>query len=192
MTERSNKFWRLHRDNAVAIAAIIGTIAAIGGAVFAYLQLSNQTSAQKKAEVQGQAEDISAVAIGEDGARFNKEPYVAGTRIGIYNKSSTPVNHVVVTLVTNDRSGLGLESEQKRESQRYVRALPPGEFEVEVSAGWHGMSAQPGVELAFEDQSGRSWLRRATGTLVQIHDPVSYYGLPNPMDWGSAVPLRGG
>lgn len=190
MTLRASKV--VNRENAVAIAAIVGTVAAIGGAVFAYLQFYTQASEHSRVELRGQAEDISAAVIGEDPTRFNREPYIAGTRIGLYNKSNAPVRDVVVTLVTNNHSGRELPQESRREFQRYVGSLPPGESEVEVSAGWHGMFAQPNVEIAFIDQSGRSWLRRADGVLEQIKDPASYYGLPNPMDWGEATPVRGG
>jgi hypothetical protein len=174
------------------MAAIVGTIAAIGGGLVAYLQLSNQTSAQRKGELQGQAERISAAVLGEDPTRFAKEPYTAGTRIGLYNRSDAPVSHVVVTLVTNERSARGYDAELRREAQRYVLTLPPGKSEVEVSAGWHGMSAQPGAEIAFVDQGGRGWLRRSDGVLTKIASPVSHYGLQEPMGWGEAVPAATG
>ena len=46
------------------------------------------------------------------------------------------------------------------------------------------MMRRPGVELAFADRSGNSWLRSAKGQLSAFHgEPVAYYGLPLPVGW---------
>jgi hypothetical protein len=192
MAPPSGKIWSRYRENAVAVAAIVGTVAAIAAGLIAYLQLSDQTSTQKKGELQGQAESVSAAVLGEDPSRFAREPYVAGTRIGLYNKSDAPVRHVIVTLVVNNRSARGYDSELQREDQRYLLVLPPGKSVVEVSAGWHGMSAQPGAEIAFVDQAGRGWVRPSGGTLLKIASPVAYYGLSEPLGWGEAAPAHSG
>lgn len=152
----------------------------------AYFQSRGQASTQSKGELRAQAERISAAVLGEDPARYRREPLTAGTRIGVYNNSDATINHVVVTLVIGDRGARDYDPELRHEAQRYLLFLPPGKAEVEVSASWHGGSAQPNA--AFVDQSGRSWVRESDGALKKIGSPVSYYGLPDPMAWGEAVP----
>ena len=68
--------------------------------------------------------------------------------------------------------------------QRDLLDLPLGRFEVNVSGDWAGMSARPGVELAFTDGNGRNWLRSANGRLISIAKPAAqYYGLEEPLGW---------
>jgi hypothetical protein len=79
----------------------------------------------------------------------------------------------------------------KQEFQRYLTAIPPGEYETQVSPGWAGMFRRPGIELAFTDHAGRNWIRYANGMLVQIKQaPASYYRLEEPVGWLQPEPLK--
>lgn len=98
-----------------------------------------------------------------------------------------PVSHVIVSLVVNGQTALEqtkLFGGGKDPYQFDLGQLPRGHSEVEVSGGWAGMSAQPGVELAFTDANGRNWIRYASERLIQIHLPADdYYRLDEPVNW---------
>jgi hypothetical protein len=48
------------------------------------------------------------------------------------------------------------------------------------------MSSRAGVEIAFQDSAGRSWIRDYRGALRQLKgDHVSHYGLSEPLSWRS-------
>jgi hypothetical protein len=142
------RLWGHHRENAVAVAVIVGTLIAIAGVVIAYLAFRDQATTQSKAqvaqhsaEVRAQAEQVSATTLaGNDGFPITMQPSGrAVTRIGLYNRSQTPVYNAVVTLVLVQGAGAkrGIEEtrpELKYLFQRDLSAIPPGESEVQVSS----------------------------------------------------------
>jgi hypothetical protein len=66
----------------------------------------------------------------------------------------------------------------------FVGLVPPGRIEDRIPfAGW-GMHLRFGVELAFQDASGRNWLRQGTGNLVEAEcEPVELYDVALPVPW---------
>jgi hypothetical protein len=199
------RVWSQHRENAVAIAVIGTLLVTIVGVAIAYFALRDQTTtetkaqaAQRAAEARAQAEQVSAAPIaGAGGLPITDE---AGgksvTRVGLYNRSSIAVYNAVVSLVlvqgAGPRKAVELsEPTLKQEFQRYLTAIPPGEYETQVSPGWAGMFRRPGIELAFTDHAGRNWIRYADGMLVQIKQaPASYYRLEEPVGWLQPEPLK--
>jgi hypothetical protein len=190
--------WTRLRENAVAIAAVATLLVGIAGVLIAYLTLSNQTATESQAQAQrqsaerrDQAEQVSAAPIaGREGVPISHEPDGREvTRVGLYNRSNVPVYNAVVTLVLVQGAGPHAAVELtdpslRSEFQRYLTAIPPGEFETQVSAGWGGMYRRPGIELAFTDHAGHHWIRYASGQLVEIkQEPSQYYKLEQPVSW---------
>jgi hypothetical protein len=142
----------------------------------------------RAAEATAQAERISAGTIAGQ-SEFPQTEYPNHrlvTRVGLYNRSSAPIANAVVTLVLVQGAGpkLGVQLTDphlRREFQRDLSTIPPGEWEVQVSPGWAGMLRRPGIEIAFTDQAGRNWVRYSSGLLEQIHEsPAAYYRIQPP------------
>ena len=79
---------------------------------------------------------------------------------------------------------------EKQEFQRDFGAVPPGQYETQVSNDWAGMMARPGIEIGFRDSNGRWWVRYANGQLVPLRtSTAAYYSLEQPVNWVSLKPL---
>lgn len=190
--------WARHRSNAVAIATVLGTATAIVGVWLAYQSFRDAGTARKEDQttqatvrLRSQAEQVSAAPVAGAGG-FPLIDTAKGpiTRIVVDNRSSAPVTRAVVSLVLIQGGGARTGRELSRVQgpgdpyQRDLIAIPPGRSFVEVSGGWAGMGARPGVEIAFTDADGHNWVRASDGSLRGIAQaaPV-YYGLAAPLDW---------
>ena len=97
--------------------------------------------------------------------------------IRISNQSFSPAYRCVATFVINEQNG----SHYPAEYRRILTALPPGEWQLTAPRGWRGMSARPGVEIAFTDAHGVHWLRNAVGQLHESPiDAIKHYGVELP------------
>ncbi len=192
-------WWTSYRETFAALATIIVVPAIFVTLLIAYFTFHNQLSHESHEEAlrqrvadRAQAEQVSAVPLSGRDAGFPSESPTHGepyTRIAMYNRSATPVYNVVVTLVLVQGSGPRTANELtelrlKQMFQRYYSTLPPGEYEARVSGDWVGMMARPGIEIAFRDSGGRSWVRFANGILTETPaEPVAYYHLQEPIGW---------
>jgi hypothetical protein len=197
--KRISELWAKSREHLTAIATIIVVPFVIAGAIIAYLAFRDQAvhdskeeAAKNTAAIRAQAEQVSAATIAGEGG-FPMSGSV--TRVALYNRSIAPVYKVVVTLVLVQGAGPRYATEMtrpdlRREFQRYYTSLVPGKYEAQVSAGWGGMMARPGIEIAFTDSNGRSWARYANGKLVRLpQPPEAYYRLEEPVNWVSPKAL---
>ena len=106
------------------------------------------------------------------------------TPLILLNRSDEPVYEVVATLVLI-QGGAARRGEDYIPSgyRRVISILPPGRWRVNVDGGWAGMSRRPGVEVAFTDRAGITWIRRATGMLEEVKMPaIDHYGLDRPQE----------
>jgi hypothetical protein len=167
------------------VATVAGLLVAIATAVIAYLAFRTQPKSPS------QAEQVSAAVIapGELGTE--------SARIGLFNHSDHPVTRAIVTQVyvgNGPKSASEYPNQELlRDYQRELIEIPPGESEVRLQGLIvpNTLAPQPGVEVAFIDQGGAYWLRRANGTLTRIKEaPESYYHLVEPLPWESARPLE--
>jgi hypothetical protein len=122
------------------------------------------------------------------------------------NSSDEPVTSVIVYYVWAQGAAwrTGEEAERRFQSSRepdgygdintiraLVQNLPPGRFWVTVDGPENApMQGQLGLEIAFTDSAGQSWVRRAGGELVALdQSPIVHYGVALParyqrlLDW---------
>jgi len=121
-----------------------------------------------------QASKISAWVLVKEKQRENDI-------IVVSNQSGMPVYDAIVTFTIKDYDGRN--SPKGASGYRHkLRTLPPGNWQFLAPEGWRGMSAYPGVELAFTDASNRHWLRTSRGYLkpLRCSDPIKYYGIILP------------
>jgi hypothetical protein len=157
-----------------------GTIAL---AIFALAQIAIERRARRRTEHRVQAEHISAWPHSYWGSSTD-------TSLVLHNGSDSPVYRAVVSFVfiqgAAPHSGRELMANRDLVGQfvRTFAVIPPGRHFTTVPGGWAGMMRRPGVEIAFVDQAGVSWLRTAEGRLSEIRqEPVDYYGLSRPVSW---------
>jgi hypothetical protein len=114
----------------------------------------------------------------------------SGTPLTLLNRSDEPVYEVVATLVMVQGAGAHRGEDWVPPGyRRTLSVLPPGRYRVLVESGWAGMSARPGVEVAFTDRAGAHWIRRATGALEEIKQPaIDHYGMSRPQALEFPVP----
>lgn len=184
-------------------------IATFIAVVIAYIGLSRERMARRDDEAarnaelrRQQAERVCGWYGGWRGEGTNK--------IVIQNDSGLPVYNVVISLVLVQGAGpktgeevASLERSQKSiapnenasgcdQLRTEVFLVPPGRWEVELVAHGAGMSARPGIEIAYRDAKGSSWIRRANGILVEIHrDPFEYLYVSLPITGGQLLPVNG-
>ena len=106
------------------------------------------------------------------------------TPLILLNRSDEPVYEVVATLVLIQGGGARRGEDYIPSGyRRVISILPPGRWRVNVDGGWAGMSRRPGVEVAFTDRAGITWIRRAAGMLEEVKMPaIDHYGLDRPQE----------
>jgi hypothetical protein len=137
-----------------------------------------------------QARLISAYMGEEEGPRNGSadEPSDRDGQTSFYlaNNSTEPVYSLVVGLVFIQGAAPHTMEEMLRLNQEQfhrqgpvttVSILPGGLYRVKIAGtGWHRiMSGRAGVEIAFTDRAGASWIRRASGTLEELRKPTLDY-----------------
>jgi hypothetical protein len=143
----------------------------------------DERGARRRHERRAQAERVSAWPLSYSG---NAEQTV----IVLHNGSDEPVYLAVVSFVFIQGAGPHSGKELAARPDLFARfvntfaVIPPGRHFTTVPGGWAGMMKRPGVELAFVDRAGMSWLRTAEGRLSEIdREPADYYGLSRPVGW---------
>lgn len=202
--------------DAPAWVAAIGTV---GAFATGFWQIRNERRRRQSDERdrrierhREQARLISAY-MGEEEGPAQQEPGPPSERNGrtsfyLANNSAEPVYSVVVGLVFIQGAGPHtiedmLELNRKQFSRQgpvtTVSILPGGLYQVQIrGTGWHRiMGGRAGVEIAFTDRAGASWIRRATGSLDELSKPTLDYfrewSLAGPYDFQTPerVPVGG-
>jgi hypothetical protein len=175
--------------------AALGTVGTLMAALW---QINTERNARQRLERQaeqrerrGQAERISAwIALGARASAPGQPVDDEGARtwIALLNRSKEPVYQAVASLVLIQGAGPRTGKETRPEYRATLSVIPPGRYYIDVAGGWAGMSARPGVELAFTDCAGTHWVRAANGDLTQIEKAaVDYYELGLPQAWSIPV-----
>lgn len=171
------------REWLVLAAAVIAV--AVG-----YQQIGDERAARRavedriaRGEVRAQAERVAAWIAGDEDA---------GMEAVLANRSDQPVYQVIAWRVAAYGAGAhkGQELDELSGELRTFAALPPGEYKTLFSPGFHGMGLRPGIELAFRDQAGVTWIRFADGRLKRVRvSPIDFYGINEAQGWEIPDPL---
>jgi hypothetical protein len=199
--ERASWYKRHRTDINIALVALGIVIAVVAGIVLPLTVLNGGNSASSP----GSALTGQVYAQLEPGPNGDASQTVHGqpvTYIDLYNTTPNPVYKAIVTLVYIQGSGwhsgqelthwpaVDRRQDLIRQFQRDVQEIPTGRSRVQVSGEWGTLGARPGVEIAYQDSKGHSWLRLSNGKLNSIkQDPATYYGLIAPLDWIEPRPL---
>ncbi len=161
--------------DAASWLAAVGTIAAVGVALWLALKEGRRRSQDERSQ---QAELITAWVAAET-------PEVPWVHVMVTNASHQVAYRLVVSLGDASRDGLR-PPDNPEQWRSFVSQLPPGETPVDVDwTGGAGMNARPGVEIAFQDATGRPWIREMNGNLVEVGetDHLERLGLHEPLPW---------
>ncbi|MEV6624887.1 hypothetical protein AB0M83_22140 [Amycolatopsis sp. NPDC051106] len=131
---------------------------------------------QELRDRQEQASRVTAwIEVPENGANFPD-----GAPVDLYmivaNGNPEAINYVMVSF--DIFKGLPVygpyiqRGDSVEEDEYLYAVLPPGKWRMPVRPGWAGMSAQPGVMLAFTDSKNCHWLRLTDGTLTEQPENV--------------------
>lgn len=193
----------------VSTLSAIGTVGALIWAVLNGLQLRREAEADRR---KAEATDAAAVAekridqarrvcgwITRAGLTENQtvlHPY--GQRVLLSNTSTEPAYELVAYLVWSQgaapHTGEQLQThpyENLRGIRAIVQVLPPGNFQLFLEGPTNQpMQGQLGLEVAFTDAAGRSWVRRVpSGDLQELENgPVQHYNIGRPLQYHQIAP----
>jgi hypothetical protein len=162
-------------NDAASWLAAVGTLAAVVVALGLAIADGRRRSREDRRH---QAELITAwVAV-----QFER-PYVWVT---LENASNLVAYHLVISTVSVVESSKVTRPSDPRTWRRFISQLPPGQSKP-LSVDWSVATgvARPGVEIAFQDAAGRSWIRDWSGQLEEVKetDHLGRLGLEEPLDW---------
>ena len=167
----------------VRAIADIGTAIGTVGAVIVALFLAGADGRRRRQEAERkQAERISAWLI-DDLPAPEKPGDEWCMRLLVRNASDELVYNLIASLVnaqTEARIGQGTGH------RAFVGRVPPGASEFRIQHPGHAMGGKKfGIELAFEDSGGRTWIRRGKGSLEPVNRPVHevYDDISPPFGW---------
>lgn len=153
-------------------ASWVGAIGTAGATIIAATTLVIGAWWRRDDKQKEQAACIAAWVLTGQKSEQNGEDIIR-----ISNRSFSPVYQCVATFVINERDGYRCPIDHRK----IVTALPPGEWQLEAPEGWRGMCARPGVEIAFTDAHGVTWIRNTVGQLHRSRiNVIKYYGINLP------------
>lgn len=178
------KKWQWLTEHHSPIRDWLILFAAVAAAFVGWQQIADERNARKAGEQRllqearrSQAERISAW-INRDN-EFSMDAILA-------NRSDQPVYQVVLWRVALYGAGArsGRELDESSGEYRTFATLPPGRHTTFFGPGFHGGGLRPGVEIAFRDQAGITWVRSADGLLHKSSlSPIDLYGLAESQAW---------
>lgn len=153
-------------------ASWIGAIGTAGATLIATITLALEARWRRSDKRKEQAARITAWIAANQNSNQKTEDVIR-----ISNQSPSPVYHCVAAFVINEQNGQHYPDDYRRK----LTTLPPGEWQLAAPKGWRGMSASPGVEIAFTDAHGVHWIRNSVGQLRESPiDAIKHFGVELP------------
>lgn len=172
----------------------IGTCAlgifTIGLIIVGFIQIQMERKARIQHQVElaatsrrEQAEQVSTWMLSH--MTYEKKQKMVYQWITVLNQSGQPVYSAVVCPVV-----LTLDGKKRtdiiNQSLVCIDVIPPGQGYIsieEISLGHPGIS-RVGLEIAFRDKAGISWLRDSKGNLVELQvSPIEHFHVDLPASW---------
>lgn len=161
-------------------ASWIGAAGTAGATLIAAITLSLEAWWRRSDKRREQAVRITAWVLTNQKSDQKTEDIIR-----ISNQSFSPAYRCVATFVINEQNGQHYPDDYRRK----ITTLPPGEWQLAAPKGWRGMSASPGVEIAFTDARGVHWLRNAVGQLHESPiDAINHYEIKLPYSSDQLTP----
>lgn len=111
--------------------------------------------------------------------------------VRLSNNGKVPVNELVVTCVGVYGAGPAQKGEECPADfpcRICLPQLPPGEWKVSMPTLGAGMGVVVGIEIAFVDASGTTWVRRSNGNVVELKTrPLDFYSIALPCCWSTLI-----
>jgi hypothetical protein len=163
--------------------AEVATAVATFGAVVVALALARADSVRRRHEKEReQAEQISGwMEYLPDGEETVVDEEL-NVKLVLLNSSEQLVFDLIASVVTAfGEYPVGNDFNYRN----FIGRLPPGRTEHKIKHPGQGMHHRFAIELAFQDSSGRIWVRRGRGRLVRSSatDPLSVYEITPPVGW---------
>lgn len=159
-------------------AGAVGTIAAVIVALWIAIRDNRQLQEdRRKSALKERQEQASRVTAWIESAK-ESDKFSDGSRVSLYmvvsNANSEAINHVIVSFdIFKSLPTLTpyIHRDENIGQDEFLYAiLPPGKWRMPVREGWRGMSAQPGVMVAFSDSRNCHWVRMTDGTLTEYSE----------------------
>jgi hypothetical protein len=166
---------------ALVWAGIATAIATFGAVVVALFLARADSIRRRNDKEREQADQISGwmefLPQGEevvDGAMY--------VRLVLLNSSDQLVYDLIASVVTAFGEFPVGENFTFR---NFIGRFPPGRTEYKIEHPGQGMHRRFAIELAFQDTSGRVWVRRGRGGLDRSmkENTLAVYGIDPPVSW---------
>jgi hypothetical protein len=163
----------------IEMTAATDWLTALGtcGAVVVSLGLSfNELLSRRRREEREQAEQITAWFVPLEGKPPEGHPMAVGLRIS--NGSNQLVYDLIAQCLLGRRTAAGDSEDMNLEFGALIGNVPPGGYTGYINTSGGGVGRRHGLEFAFQDASGRYWLRRANGRLERVYEhPLDLFNL---------------
>lgn len=172
-------FWEWFVSPAAGIIATwVGGIGTTAAVIVALWQSGRETRKQRKDERMSQARNVAAWIASDALVPSSGDPVKAGDRqevVHIKNGSEVPIYTVSVVLVPlkgteAERGEVLVTNGPEMASLSVYSVVPSGTYRATFALPpWANKKEQRvGVEVAFKDSAGRSWVRRGNGELKSL------------------------
>lgn len=173
-----NNFFHFYLANSSWLGDIATWVSGMGIVstfIVGFIQINNERKIRKEKERREQSERISAFIFKET---------LTKTTVALLNLSSEPIYEVIVSISVFQGTSASHPTKSSHQYTSFLSVVPPGKSFTTVDGSYHEMAFHPGIEIAFKDVKGKSWIRSTRGVLKEIHkSPVEHYKLHLPLHW---------
>ncbi|WIX81675.1 hypothetical protein QRX50_13375 [Amycolatopsis carbonis] len=158
----------------------MGTIAAVIVALWIAIGDNRRLQEDRREKaIKDRQEQASRVTTWIESAK-ESDKFLDGSPVSLYmvlsNANSEAISSVIVSFdifkVLPTLTPYIYRGEDIGRDEFLYAILPPGKWRMPVHEGWQGMSAQPGVMVAFSDSRNCHWIRMTDGTLTEYSENV--------------------
>jgi hypothetical protein len=156
----------------------VGPLIAVGS--FA-LSIWNTVQIRRRDHRQ-QAELVTAWFVPLEEQKEEDDPAYVGLRV--HNASNQQIYDVVAEVLIGRKTAVNDIEERNLGFGAMVGNVPPGGYTARINTGGGALGRRHFIEFAFQDASGRFWLRRSDGKLKKIRQhPLELFNIPRPVRW---------